>query len=250
MLPMNEDIYIKEELKNDELLKLMHEMRTQNTPQKMLEVLQLAAASFFIVPVDRSADGRFSFHAVGDKNGRRFMAAYSDTGSFVTAEKDEDQKGVKASFEDLMEAVLDDRLKLDGVIINPGASEVIFGRELMNSIKGQMKPQPQGSDMDMTVVKPAEYPPKLKPMLNEFCKDNRSIRRVYAVLLSNPDQTLFRWLIGVDSSMEGDEEKYLLDTLAKFMTPYLQGIEPLAVSTDEDYVKQAIKDSEPFYERT
>ena len=49
---MGQDIFIHEEIRNDELLKLMHEMRQERTSEKMLEVLKLAAASSFIVPVD------------------------------------------------------------------------------------------------------------------------------------------------------------------------------------------------------
>ena len=84
---MNQDIFIHEEIRNDELLKLMHDMRQERTTEKMLEVLKLAAASPFIVPVDVKPDGGFSFHAVGDNKGRRFIVAYSDTGSFMTSEK-------------------------------------------------------------------------------------------------------------------------------------------------------------------
>ena len=86
---MEQDLFFNEELRNDELLKLMHEMRSEKTSEKMLEVLKLAAVSAFIVPVDVTPEGRYRFHAVGDRNGRRFAVAYSDTGSFITLEKDE-----------------------------------------------------------------------------------------------------------------------------------------------------------------
>ena len=247
---MSEDIFIHEEIRNDELLKLMHEMRQDRTSEKMLEVLKLAAASAFIVPVDTSADGRFSFHAVGDNKGRRFIVAYADSGSFATAEKDENQKGVKASFEDLMDVVTKESLRLDGMIINPGAAEVIFGKDLINSIKGQMAPAEGEDTLDMHVAEPSEYPPKLKEMIAEFAKDEASISKVYVRLLVTPDKQVMKWLIGVETSKEGEQKKYILDTISRFLTPYLQGVEPIAAGTDEDFVKQAIKDAEPFYDRT
>ena len=246
---MTDDIFIHEQLEYDALLKLMHEMRQERTTEKMLEVLKLAAASSFIVPVDTSADGRFSFHAVGDKNGRRFIVAYADTGSFETSEKNEDQKGVKASFEDLMDVVLQDSLKLDGVIINPGAAEVIFGKDLINSIKGQMNSEGDNT-VDMHVAIPEKYPPKLKEMLAEFCKDEPTIAKVYVRLLTTTDRKTMKWLLGVDTNASGEPKTYLFDTLKRFITPYLQGIEPIVAGTDEDFVKQAVKDAEPFYERT
>ncbi|MBR1797341.1 MAG: enhanced serine sensitivity protein SseB C-terminal domain-containing protein [Clostridiales bacterium] len=243
---MDRDIFIHEELRNDELLALMHELRTDRSSSRMLEVLKKAAASSFIVPVDSSADGRYSFHAVGDNKGRRFIVAYTDTGSFVTTEKNEDQKGVKSSFEDLMAVVTEDSLKLDGVIINPGASEVIFGKELMNSIKGQMIPE---DTLDMRVAEPSEYPPRLKEMIAEFCRDQLSVSAVYVRFLTTPDGKTMKWLLGVETDSEGKEKDYIIDTLSRFIKPYLQGIDPIVAGTDEEFVKQAIRNAQPFYER-
>lgn len=246
---MEQDIFIHEEIKNDELLKLMHEMRQERTSEKMLEVLKLAAASSFIVPVDASSDGRYSFHAVGDNKGRRFIVAYADTGSFMTSEKSEEPKGVKASFEDLMDVVTQESLRLDGVIINPGAAEVIFGKELIESIKGQMTP-PEEDTLDMQAATPAEYPPKLKEMIEQFAADEARISRVWVKLLVTPDGNTMRWLLGVEASCEGEELSYLLDTFKRFITPYLNNIEPVVASSQEDFVRQAVKDAEPFYART
>lgn len=240
---MSDDMFINEELRNDELLKLMHEMRADKSSAKMLEVLKLAAASSFIVPVDITSEGRYRFHAVGDKKGRRFAVAYSDTGSFITLEKDEDQKGVKASFEDLMALVLESDLRFDGVIINPGASEVIFGKELLESISKSMN-----APVDMKVVTPREYPPKLRDKINEFCKDEPSVHKVYVNLLMTSDNKDMRWLIGVDTSLEGEQRAYMFDTFSRFIAPYLQNTEPLVASTDEEYVKAAIKEAKLFYE--
>ena len=247
---MAEDIFIHEEIRNDELLKLMHEMRRDRSSEKMLEVLKLAAASSFIVPVDAADNGKFSFHAVGDKNGRRFVVAYADTGSFMTSEKSEEPKGIKASFEDLMAVVMQDALRLDGVIINPGAAEVIFGKELIKSISEQMSSNEDQDSLDMQVAVPTEYPPRMKEMIAGFCKDEHRISKVYVRLLATPDKSVMKWLLGVETSAEGDEKKYLLDTFGRFMKPYLQGVDPITAGTDEEFVRQAIKDAEAFYERT
>ena len=248
---MGQDLFIHEEIRNDELLKLMHEMRQERTSEKMLEVLKLAAASQFIVPVDATAEGKFSFHAVGDNKGRRFIVAYADTGSFMTSEKSEDPKGVKASFEDLMAVVTEKALRLDGVIINPGAAEVIFGKELIESIQGQMAPQDDSEPtLDMHVATPSEYPPKLKEMIKEFANDEPRISKVWVRLLTTTDGKTMRWLLGVESSVQGEELSYLLDTFKRFIQPYSGNIELIAASSSEDFVRQAIKDAEPFYERT
>jgi hypothetical protein len=167
----------------------------------------------------------------------------------MTSEKSEEPKGVKASFEDLMDVVTQESLRLDGVIINPGAAEVIFGKELIESIKGQMTP-PEEDTLDMQAATPAEYPPKLKEMIEQFAADEARISRVWVKLLVTPDGNTMRWLLGVEASCEGEELSYLLDTFKRFITPYLNNIEPVVASSQEDFVRQAVKDAEPFYART
>lgn len=244
---MNEDIFLKEEIKNDELLKLMHEMRSDRSQEKMLEVLRSAAVAAYAVPVDVSTNGRYSFHAVSDSKNRKFIVAYSDTSSLITTEKDENQKAVKSSFEDLMEVVLNPGLNLDGVVINPGASEVVFGKELLKSIKEQMA----GDDtVGMSVAQPLEYPPKMKEMIANFAQEEKSLNAVYVRLLVSQDQKELRWLLVVDSSLEGEQKQYMLDTFKRFMKPYLDGIEGIVATPDEEFAAQAIKDVNPYYERT
>jgi hypothetical protein len=169
----------------------------------------------------------------------------------MTSEKSEDPKGVKASFEDLMEVVTEASLRLDGVIINPGAAEVIFGKELIESIKGQMAPSDESEQtVDMHVAEPSEYPSGLKDMLKQFALDETRVSKVWVRLLATADGSMMRWLIGVETSAQGDERQYILDTLKRFITPTLGNVESIVASSDEDYVKQAIKDVKPFYERT
>lgn len=244
---MNDDIFLKEEIKNDELLKLMHEMRSDRSQEKMLEVLRSAAQAAYAVPVDVNSDGRYSFHAVSDSKKRKFIVAYSDTSSLITTEIDENQKAVKSSFEDLMEVVLNDKLNLDGVVINPGASEVVFGKELLNSIKQQMA----GDDtVGMCVADPKEYPPRMKEMIENYAKEEPSLNKVYVRLLVSQDKEELRWLLVADTSLEGEQRQYMLDTFKRFMKPYLDGIDLIVASKDEEYVSEAIKDVKPFYERT
>lgn len=243
---MNEDIFLKEEIKNDELLKLMHEMRSDRSQEKMIEVLKSAAVAAYAVPVDVNSEGRYSFHAVSDSKNRKFIVAYSDTSSLITTEKDENQKAVKSSFEDLMEVVLNPGLGLDGVVINPGASEVVFGKELLSSIKEQMA----GDDsVGMCVAQPAEYPPRMKEMIENFALEETSVKAVYVRLLVSQDQKELRWLLVVDSSLEGEQKQYMLDTFKRFMKPYLDGIEGIVATPEEEFASQAIKDVKPFYER-
>ena len=87
-------------------------------------------------------------------------------------------------------------------------------------------------------------------MLKQFALDETRVSKVWVRLLATDDGSMMRWLIGVETSAQGDERQYIFDTLKRFITPILGNVESIVASSDEDYVKQAIKDVKPFYERT
>ena len=78
---MENDFFLRERIENPRLLELMRLVRKERTSQNMLDVLSEATGCRFIVPVEIIND-TFSLQAVGDKNGRRFMVAFSDSDSF------------------------------------------------------------------------------------------------------------------------------------------------------------------------
>ena len=125
------DIFVKGEITNPELKRLMGKMHEMKSEQLMLDVLSEAARSRFLVPVTGEV-GSMSFHAVSDEQARRFLAVYSETDDFKKNVKDDNVKCIEAKFEDLIECVLAKDLRLDGMVVNPGSDEVIFGREMLN----------------------------------------------------------------------------------------------------------------------
>ena len=61
-----------ERIENTELVELLGKIREDNGEENMIALLKVAAASKFIVPVDGD-EGNYSFHAVSDKNGLKYM---------------------------------------------------------------------------------------------------------------------------------------------------------------------------------
>lgn len=244
---MSDDIFFKGELRNDELLKLMHELRSEKTSPKMLEVLKCAASSEFIVPVDFK-NGKYGFHAVGDSRGRRFIVSYADTGTFVTTESDENQKGVKSSFEDLMAVALDDSLGLDGIIINPGSAEVVLGRELLESVNGQMRSS-SDDQTEMIAGDPSEYPAGLEDAVKNFAVDEPAVKRIFVKVLTSRDGSVMRWLFVIDTDESGEMKDYLLDTFTRYIGPYLGGFEPVVADLGQDFARKAAGSGKAFYER-
>lgn len=239
---MEEDIFLKKEIRNDRLLTLMKKMRLEKTEESMLEVLKEAAGATFVVPVNE-VDGHYSFHAVKDSKGRRFVVAFSDTGSFEVTKTDEETKAVSSSFEDLMETVLEPRFALDGVIVNPGSQEVLFGKEMLSMIKQQMS----AGDSDFRVGAPDKYPDGMLTKVRDFCEDDGRIDELWIRLFESGDKDASGWLFVISTKVEGDQREYLYDTFKRFIRPYCDGLETVVADKGDEWVKDAIRDVEPFY---
>ena len=240
---MENDYFLHERIENDKLLELMRKMRKERTSQNMLDVLSEAATCRFIVPVEIVND-TFSFHAVGDKNGRRFMVAFSDSDSFDINKKSDDQRAVPSSFVDLIDAACQDNLGVDGVIINPGSEEVILGKDMLKDILKNMAPE-----NSVQIGDPDRYPDEMEKMIIEFCKGDASVKKVYVKFFQNDDASKKGWLFILDCNAEGNQRQYVFDTFTRFMKPYVEGLEIFVAGADEEYVSGVVESSKPIYEQ-
>ena len=274
-------------------------------------------------------DGRYSLNSVADSKGRRFVIAFSDTASFEIGKKDDDQQAVLSSFEDLISVSLDPAFGLSGLIINPGAEEVMFGSELLKMIDDQMKGgaggvgsvggggggaadgaganggeavgtagsgvaggvetgganggevaaavsagaeggTAQGGDGSsksavsalnasaesknhlpagrVSIGLPNRYPEGLLEKFKAFCEDDERILRGWALFAVN-DEGDARWLFIVESRAEAGERDYQFETLARFMTPYLEGIAPVVLDLADERSVLAAHGNEPVFSR-
>ena len=73
-----------ERIENERLVELLGSIRQDSSEENMIAVLKEAAVSKFLVPVDGS-EGSYSFHAVSDSKGLKYMVVYCDSDSFEVA---------------------------------------------------------------------------------------------------------------------------------------------------------------------
>ena len=237
-----EDIFFKEELHNDKLKELMGKLRTMKSDALMTDILRLACASEFIVPVT-DKDGRVSFTAIGDSKGNRYLAVFSDTDDYK-ANGAPETKLVKATFDDVLNTVMDESLRLDGMVIDPGSSEVIFGHEMLKMIYDQMN-----SPTDVKVGEPDHYPENLKTAIVSFMKDEPAVKAVYVKLFVRLSDDMTGWMFVMDADKKGDELTYLCDTFNRYITPYTDGLVSVTAPFTDGYANDAVVGSEPYVKR-
>ena len=237
---------MSERIENKELVELLGKVREDNSEKNMIALLKAAAGARFIVPVD-GTEGSYSFHAVSDKNGLKYMVCYSDTDSFEVAFEDKykKQQGVMAGFGDLVEVVMTDKMGLSGFVINPGVEEVLFGKDMIKLIAQQMG---IGGDGAAKVGEPDKYPPELHGALTDFLKIEPSVSRVWVRLMRENGTDRISWLIIAETSLEGEMLKYLLDNMRKYCLPYLDNMDAYCASSKEEFASKVIAGVKPFVE--
>lgn len=231
-------------IENTELVEVMGRVRQSGTEENMIELLRQVAGATLLVPVDGD-EGSYSFHAVAGAEGKKYMVVYSDSDSYEVAfeGKPYKQKGVTAGFADILDVVMAPNMGLDGFVINPGVENILFGKDMLKMIAQQMD---IGGDDTAKVGEPDHYPEQLKSKLEEYLLDAPSVKRIWVRLLKENHTEVLRWMIIIDTELEGDELKYQTETLRNFVKPYLDGMDALVVSSKEDFSQQVIKGVKPF----
>ena len=231
-------------IENTELVEVMGRVRQSGTEENMIELLRQVAGATLLVPVDGD-EGSYSFHAVAGAEGKKYMVVYSDSDSYEVAfeGKPYRQKGVTAGFADILDVVMAPNMGLDGFVINPGVENILFGKDMLKMIAQQMD---IGGDDTAKVGEPDHYPEQLKDKLEEYLLDAPSVKRIWVRLLKENHTEVLRWMIIIDTELEGDELKYQTETLRNFVKPYLDGMDALVVSSKEDFSQQVIKGVKPF----
>ena len=231
-------------IENTELVEVMGRVRQSDTEENMIELLRQVAGATLLVPVDGD-EGSYSFHAVAGAEGKKYMVVYSDSDSYEVAfeGKPYKQKGVTAGFADILDVVMAPNMGLDGFVINPGVENILFGKDMLKMIAQQMD---IGGDDTAKVGEPDHYPEQLKGKLEEYLLDAPSVKRIWVRLLKENHTEVLRWMIIIETELDGDELKYQTETLRNFVKPYLDGMDALVVSSKEDFSQQVIKGVKPF----
>ena len=240
---MSEDSNKIERIENEKLVELLGSIRNDNSEENMIAVLKEAAVAKFLVPVD-GTDGNYSFHAVSDSKGKKYMVVYCDSDSFEVAfeNKKEPQNGVIAGFSDLIDVVMSPKMDLSGFVINPGSEEVLFGKDMLKMIAA-------GGDGTAKVGEPDRYPPELKEALEGYLLIEPTVSDIWVRLMRENGTDRLIWLVVANAEGEGEPLKYTLDNLRKYCLPYLDNMDAMVVSSNEDFAKQVIQNVKPFVSR-
>lgn len=255
------------DLNNVKLKALMQQVMITKSEQNMLELLAEAAVCQFLVPVDGT--DKISFHALQGEGNKIFLVVYADGDTFLqdfSAEKK--QKTALATFADLIEAVLNESLHMDGFIMNPGHENILFGKDMLKLIKEQMPQKEENAEQtremgpqipeteDIKIGDSNKYPKGLREKLNEFGLSNPEILKIYLRLYSkNPNSKdknrEMGWIMVLTFNNVCSDilQKKLFSDLDKYVADYVDSMPYMIISSTTELASNAIVNAEPIYSR-
>ena len=244
---MDKSKYILQEtIDNKRLNALMNDVRQDPSEENMVELLKEAAVSTFIVPLSISDDGKACIQGMNNSQGKQYMVVFADTKSYKIKCGGEPMYGVTSKFEELIEVCLGNAA-VEGFVINPGFEEVIFGKDMLSMIADTM----HGGDDTAKVGEPDQYPAKLHGMLAEFLKVEPSVNKIWVRLMKVNKSGELRWLFIFEGDSEGYAEKkeYVHDTFRNYIRQYLDGLDLMCASSEDEFASKVIEGVDPYITR-
>lgn len=252
------------DLNNIKLKALMQQIKITRSEQNMLELLAEAAVCNYLVPVDGT--DKISFHALQGAGNKVYLVVYADGETFLKDfASDKKQKTVLATFADLIEAVLNESLNMDGFILNPGHEEILFGKDMLKLIKDQMPKQEESNDSaskvseltgDIKIGDSNKYPEGLKETLNSFGKDNSEVTKIFLRLYqknpnSSSEEQELGWLFVIEFNnvCSGELQKKVFSDFDKLVVDYVDNMPYMITSSSAALGVEAMKNAEPVYSR-
>ena len=241
---MDKEQYIlKETIDNKKLNSLMNDVRIDPSETNMTDLLKEAAVSKFIVPLVIADEGAVSFQAMSNSSGQNFMVVYADTKSYEVRSEGKPLYGVISNFEELIEACLANA-SVEGFVVNPGLEEVLFGKEMLSMISDMM----HGGDDTAKVGEPDHYPAKLREMLEEYLKVEPKVNKIWVRLMRVNKNGTLSWLFILEGDYKETKE-YVHETFSNFIKPYLDGLDLVCASSEDDFAGKVIEGVKPFITR-
>lgn len=237
------DFFLKRDIKNPKLEEYMDRMKEDSSLDNMKAVLTESAKSRFAVPV-YADDEKISFNVMKDSKNRMFMVIYSDTDRMYESTS-KDQKAVEAGFEDIISVAIDENLNVDGVIVDPGTKDIVFGKEMLRTIASDMG----NAENVLKVGEPNAYPGNMLPEIEKYCKEEQKIEEAYVRLFVNKETGLTGWFFVLKTEGSEDEKKYVRESFEKHMKPYLDGLPAMTLDYENEASIPAVKGVRPVYTR-
>ncbi len=242
------------EIKNPGLLQLLREIKTAEKPsdRQQEKYIQLVTTARFIVPVSIKPDPdpkkvKIQFSHLTDKEGKRFLMAFTDMETLLKNAKDDEKLQVMAfTYADFSRILSMPDSKMEGFAINPFTENIVIGPKQAQVIN-LMSTQLRVKKGELALIGEAEeVPDDLAFAVEKYLNNKGTVKKAYFMKMQK-GETEYRLII-VDLLKDFDFEEFTQafrdDVLNSFENPK----HPFMImSLEEEAAKISTKETVPFY---
>lgn len=268
---MEENKSIFPDLKNENLVKLMNELKQNENPKTQGAFVEAAVKATYFAPVDVldsegnpiegdgkmqvPKDAKFSFKLIKNTEGQSFFPVFTDINEFQKWNKDEKIKTIVVNFPQMASLSLKKTDEKIGIAVNPLSQNLIFSQDLIvNLLKHLQQHQAarENAEQDKNEVKfyfgvPKNIPDSVIESFRKTLARNPEINAVYFVMMKERDREHYMFIFDTDLSPE--EEKKTAEKFCASARLVLTKFPVIAASLKSPVGEHAPKITEPFYKK-
>ncbi len=216
--------------------------------EAMLKARFIAPVALHDVDSANPNAARVQFSHVGTKDGKKYIIVFTDMKTLLKNAKDDEKLLVIGfTFGDLVKAMGDPSMKMNGFVINPFTENIVCGEAQIKGVMMYLQKKKYDKGELSVINEVTGIPDEVtSPMTNYFDKRG-DVKKAYIMNMRKVDA--FNRLVIVD--FEGDEDKFkefAQDFSEQVLKPINDEKAPYVVmSFDQPAAKQATREQVPFY---
>lgn len=271
---MEENKSIFPELKNDELIKAMNELKANENPQTQGNFVAEAVKATYFAPVDVldsegnplegdgkmqvPKDSKFSFKLIKNTEGQSYFPVFTDINEYQKWNKDEKIKTIVVSFYQMASLSIKKADEKIGIAINPMSHNLVFSPELIVNLVSHFQKQ-QAAREENAASKdgkrevqfffgtPKNIPDSVIESFRKTLSRIPEINAVYFVMMKQEEREHYMFIF--DTELSAEEEKKTADKFCASARLVLTKFPVIAASLKSPLGEHAPKITEPFYKK-
>lgn len=201
--------------------------------------------------IQNANPSQIKFYLINTNDGKTFFPVFTniENAKKVNFGKDIKPKQVVREIKDYDALLKDPNGKAEGVIINPGADNIVIPKTMIALIAGTLQaPKPVApknvAPLNVHYVEPTVYPTKMAMCVYDRAEETNEIEKVWLKqkVVGNSGSFVFV----VESSQH---EERILNAIREVAVPNSKNVPIDVVFADEKVLKDIVKDSTPLYDR-
>lgn len=256
-------------LENENLVAAMKALKEKEVPETQNAFLSEAVKSKYFAPVDVldangtpiagsgkvqiPKDGKFNFKLIKNQKGEQFFPLFTDITEYQKWSKDSQVKTMVVTFPQMAQLVNKKADEIRGFVINPLNENLIFPKELLDSIFEHAKKkvaeaaaaQNAAPEVETLLGKTTNIPDSVLNSLKKNLAKHKEVKTAYFIMMKQMEQEHYLFVVDIDA--DDEKKKKIADSLCASAKLFLTRFPIIVAGMDTKLGEAAPKVDKPFY---